>query len=87
MTRRHTKAPPRPAQQWEDEGLVSGQLCIRVIERFLAATNARPKTEPLYFDLLDGYMELLQEELVPYAFDRAYPLFSDDSAAKKWRKD
>ncbi len=87
MTRRHTKVSPRPTQQREDEGLVSAQLCIRMMERFLGVTNARPKTEPFYFDLLDAYMDVLQEELAPYAFDLAYALFSDGSAAKKWWKD
>ncbi len=56
------------------------------MERFFAATNANPKMEPLYLDLLDAYMDTLQDELSRYAFDLAYALFSDDEAAKQWRK-
>lgn len=87
MTRRHTKAPPRPTQQREDEGLVFARLCIRVMERFFATTNARPKMEPLYLDLLDAYMDVLQQELAPYAFDLAYELFSENDAVAKSRRE
>ena len=37
------------------------ELCIRIMERFFATTNARPETEPLYLDLLDAYMDVLIE--------------------------
>ncbi len=87
MTRRHTKAPPRPTQQREDEGLVFARLCIRVMERFFAGTNANPKTEPLYMDLLDMYMDTLQDELAPYAFDLAYELFSENDVVAKRRRE
>ena len=86
MSKRATVAAPRRAKESEDEGLERAQLCIRVMERFFAATNANPKMEPLYLDLLDAYMDTLQDELSRYAFDLAYALFSDDEAAKQWRK-
>lgn len=84
---RHTKALPRPAQETDEEGLATARLCIRVMERFLDATNARPATEPLYLDLLDMYMDTLQDELAPFAVDLAYELFSEDAVVKKHRRE
>lgn len=84
---RHTKAPPRPAQQTGEEWLTHSHLCIRVMERFLAAVSDNPKTEPLYLDLLDMYMDTLQDELAPFAFDLAYELFSEDAVVRKHRRE
>lgn len=86
MTTRSRIAQPRTTQQREDEGLIYAHLCIRVMERFLAATNAHPDLERHYFDLLPLYMDVLQDELAPYAFDLAYALFSNDKIAAKARR-
>lgn len=87
MSGRHTKAPPRPAQETGDEWLTHSHLCIRVMERFLAAVTDNPKTEPSYLDLLDMYMDTLQDELAPFAFDLAYALFSEDEVVVKQRRE
>ena len=86
MTRRHKKAPARPSRQHEEEGLEYGELCIRVMERFLDAVSDNPNTEPAYFDLLDVYMDLLQDELSPFAFELAYELFSENDVVTKRRR-
>lgn len=78
-------APPRAPQEREEEGLAYAELCIRVMERFFAATNAHPDLKRFYFDLLPLYMDLLQDELAPYAFDFAYELFSLDAAKLRRR--
>lgn len=84
--RRHEKAPPRPTQDHDEEGLAYAELCIRVMERFFAATNARAETERLYMDLLDMYMDVLQDELAPYAFDLAYELYSANDVVLRRRR-
>ena len=86
MVSRHAKAPPRPPRASEDEALTRARLCIRVMERFLAAVSDNPKTEPAYLDLLDMYMDTLQDELAPFAFDLTYELFSEEVVVKKRRK-
>lgn len=87
MKDRHTKAPPRPTQETEDEALVHSRLCIRVMERFLDAVNDDPELEHGYLDLLDLYMDVLQDELAPYAFDLAYELFSQEEVVKQRRRE
>jgi hypothetical protein len=87
MTNRHTKAPPRPMQETDDEGLATARLCIRVMERFLDAVDDNPKTRPAYIDLIDLYMDVLQDELAPFAFDLAYELFSENDEVAKRRRE
>jgi hypothetical protein len=71
----------------EDEGLVAARLCIRVMERFFDAVSDNPKTRPVYLDLLDMYMDTLQDELAPFAFDLAYELFSEDEVVVERRRE
>ena len=87
MSERPEVIPPRVTQQREDEGLERAELYIRVMERFLDATSARPETEAAYPHLLSVYMDVLQAELAPYAFDLAYALFSRDPASVRMRRE
>jgi len=55
--------------------------------RFLDAVGDNPKTRPVYLDLLDLYMDTLQDELAPYAFDLAYELYSEDEVVVERRRE
>lgn len=80
-----TKVPPRAVQQ--DEGLEYAEFSIRVMERFFDAIANRAETAGVYNELFSAYMDLLQDELAPHAFDLAYELFSQDKVAKKRRRE
>ena len=84
---RHTKAPRRPMQETDDEGIATARLCIRIMERFLDAVDHHPEASSVRIDLLDLYVDVLQDELAPYAFDLAYELFSEDDEVKKGRRE
>lgn len=87
MTKRPaTKTPCQPKRS-EDEGLSYAQSSIQVMERVLAAVSDYPETQGAYDALLVTYMETLQEELAPYAFDLAYALFSRDRVAAERRRE
>ncbi len=47
-----------------------------MMERFFEAVDERPQTRTLYTDLYGAYMQALQRELEPFAFDLAIALFS-----------
>ncbi len=88
VMKRHAKAPPRPAQETDEEGLAYAHLCIQVMERFMDAVNARPEMSSRYSDLHGMFMDLVQDELAPYAFDLAYEFFSEnDVVTKRWREE
>jgi len=87
MTRRHTKAPPRATQQRDDEGLEYAEFSIRVMERFFDAIANRAETAGVYNELFSAYMDLLQDELAPYAFDLAYELFAQDEVTEERRRE
>jgi hypothetical protein len=85
--KQHTKASPLPVQTPEEEVLAQARLCVRVMERFLGSVDERPDTRSLHAILFGMYMETLQDELAPYAFDLAYALFSREKVATERRRE
>ena len=87
MTPRTDPVPLRQPLQHENEALDRARLCIRVMDRFCGAVADSPDDamRAVYIDLFALYLDVVQEELEPYAADLAYALFSDDSVARKRR--
>lgn len=83
---RHEKAPRPATQEHDEEGLAYAEDCIRIMERFFAAVDANPETERHSMTLLDMYMDVLQHELAPFAFELAYELFAENDPVVRRRR-
>ena len=57
------------------------------MERFCdaVADSPDPEVRAVYIDLFALYLDVLQEELAPYAADLAYALFSANEIARQRR--
>jgi hypothetical protein len=58
-----------------------------MMERSLDAVSDNPKTEAVYDDLVDLFMDVVQDELAPCAFELAYELFSEEEVVKTRRRE
>jgi hypothetical protein len=69
----------------EEEALARTALCVRVMESFFESVDEDPKLREFYAVLYCRYVEALQREIEPFAFDLAIALFSQSSAARAQR--
>lgn len=83
---RHEKAPPRETMQTGEEPYEYGELCIRVMEKVMEGVMAEPRLKD-HFDTIFGIlMDVVQDELKPYAYQYAYELFSDEWVVRSRRR-
>jgi hypothetical protein len=81
------KYPPAPNMGpfFEDEETVISEVCIRIYERVLEGVRAEEEAGR-EVDFRHVYMNVLQDELKPYAFSIAYQLYAEDPVIKRERR-